>query len=520
MKFVNSRDGRGGGWSLSLRWLAVAMLLGLGAMALSDSGRVYAQDDVDVADAEGAGVDVAIDVDAPDMTMAVPDMSLPDVDEELVAIEVGADLGVGYAFDNGMLFLCAVLVLFMQAGFAMVEVGLNAAKNTVNILYKNVMDLSVGALLFFFVGFALMYPDVYSNPGMAGNGVFGFGGFGLGDYAFATDRTFSPQVDWFFQAVFAATAATIVSGAVAGRMKFTAYLIYSAILTGIIYPISGYWKWGGGFLGGDSGIFDNPDYVFQDFAGSAVVHAVGGFAGLAGAAILGPRLGRYTAEGKSVPLPGHNVAFAALGVFILWVGWYGFNPGSQLAFQGTGDIDAVVLIAVNTTLAAAAGAVLATVVSWVVFGKPDLTMSLNGALGGLVSITACCDAFSNEMSILVGAIGGIIVVLAVILLDKIRIDDPVGAFPVHGACGVWGCMTMGIFPNTHFDGWFTGFIPQAIGTFSIAGWAFFTMLIVFVVLKAIGMLRVTPEEEMSGLDISEHGMHAYPSDAIAMGSVN
>ncbi|MCM2372836.1 ammonium transporter [Aporhodopirellula aestuarii] len=421
------------------------------------------------------------------------------------------DLGVGYALDNAVLFFCAILVLFMQAGFAMVEVGLNSAKNTVNILAKNVMDLSVGALLFFIVGFGIMYPTSYMSEADAEtvSKVFAFGGTGI----YTSDdpgRTFSPQADWFFQAVFAATAATIVSGAVAGRMKFTAYLVYSAILTGLIYPISGYWKWGGGWL---------ADLGFQDFAGSAVVHAVGGFAGLAGAIFLGPRLGRYTADGKSVPLPGHNVAFAALGVFILWVGWYGFNPGSQLAFQGTGDIDATVFIAVNTTLAAAAGAFIATFVAWGLFGKPDLTMSLNGALGGLVGITACCDAFSNTMSIVVGGVAGVLVVLAIVALDKLKIDDPVGAFPVHGVCGVWGCMAMGIFPNTHFPTAFEGFVTQGIGTAAIAVWAFVCMSVIFGALKAVGHLRVTPEEEQAGLDISEHGMHAYPSDAVTGGAI-
>ncbi|MEM6779171.1 MAG: ammonium transporter, partial [Planctomycetota bacterium] len=432
-------------------------------------------------------------------------------EEAVEAADAGdADLGVGYALDNAVLFLCAVLVLFMQAGFAMVEVGLNSAKNTVNILAKNVMDLSVGALLYFVIGFGLMYPGSYGD---VSSGYFAFGGIGLDGYASASDRTFSPQVDWFFQAVFAATAATIVSGAVAGRMKFTAYLVYSAILTGIIYPISGYWKWGGGWLT----TFEN-DMAFQDFAGSAVVHAVGGFAGLAGALFLGPRLGRYTSDGKSVPLPGHNVAFAALGVFILWVGWYGFNPGSQLAFQGTGDIDATVFIAVNTTLAAGAGAVVATFVSWGLFGKPDLTMSLNGALGGLVGITACCDAFTNWWSIVVGAVAGALVVLGVVLLDKAKIDDPVGAWPVHGLCGVWGCMALGILPNTHLASGSTSFMIQLIGTASICIWSFVTMSVVFGVLKAIGMLRVSPEEEQAGLDISEHGMHAYPSDAVAGGA--
>ncbi|TWU15554.1 Ammonium transporter NrgA [Allorhodopirellula heiligendammensis] len=463
-------------------WLMMVLLLGMTGIGTSLASVVSAQDEVatvtEVAEVSDAGGD--------------------------------ADLGVGYALDNAVLFLCAVLVLFMQAGFAMVEVGMNSAKNTVNILSKNVMDLSVGALLFFAVGFGLMYPTSYMSEADAEgvSKVFAFGGTGI----YTTDdaaRTFSPQTDWFFQAVFAATAATIVSGAVAGRMKFTSYLVYSAILTGLVYPISGYWKWGGGWIN---------EMGFQDFAGSAVVHAVGGFAGLAGALFLGPRLGRYTPDGRSVPLPGHNVAFSALGVFILWVGWYGFNPGSQLAFQGTGDIDAVALIAVNTTLAAAAGAFIATFVGWGLFGKPDLTMSLNGALGGLVGITACCDAFTNSMSIVVGGIAGVLVVLAIVALDRLKIDDPVGAFPVHGVCGVWGCMAMGIFPNTHFEGMFEGFVTQSIGTLAICGWSFVTMSVVFGVLKAIGMLRVTPAEEHAGLDISEHGMHAYPSDAIHSGS--
>lgn len=425
--------------------------------------------------------------------------------EEAPAEEAPAELTkadeVGYALDNLALFVCAVLVLFMQAGFAMVESGFNAAKNTVNILFKNVMDLSVGALLFWAVGFGLMYPTSYA--GAEASPYFGFGGVGIYE---VSGGTFSPQVDWLFQAVFAATAATIVSGAVAGRMKFGSYLVYSAILTGLIYPISGYWKWGGGWL---------AEMGFQDFAGSAVVHAVGGFAGLAGAILLGARIGRFNSEGKSVPMPGHNLTFATLGVFILWVGWYGFNPGSQLAFQSVSDIDATVLIAVNTTLAAAGGVLAATLISWIMFKKPDLSMGLNGALGGLVGITACCDCFSNGMSIVVGGIAGVLVVAAILVLDKLKIDDPVGAFPVHGVCGVWGCMAIGLLPNTHLDSGATSLSIQAIGTFSICGWAFGTMFIVFSVLKAVGMLRVTADEEARGLDVSEHGMRAYDGLATA-----
>ncbi len=407
------------------------------------------------------------------------------------------DLGVGYALDNTFLFLAAVLVFFMQAGFAMVEAGFNSSKNVVNILFKNSMDICVGVLLFFMVGFGIMYPTLYSDSEVSG--YFAFGGFGLDNYVITADRTFSPEVDWLFQAVFAATAATIVSGAVAGRMKVGSYLLYSALLTGLIYPISGYWKWGGGWL---------DQMGFQDFAGSAVVHGVGGFAGLAGAIILGPRLGRFL-KGKSIPMPGHSLPLAALGVFILWFGWYGFNPGSQLAFQGTSDIDATMHIALTTTLAAGAGGLCAMLLSWFMFKKPDLSMALNGVLGGLVGITACCDCMSTWMTIVVGLVSGVLVIFGVLLLDKLKIDDPVGAWPVHGLCGVWGCMAIGILPNAHLESGATSFGVQLIGTLAICGWSFVTMLILFSILKVAGVLRVSEAEEQRGLDISEHGMAAY-----------
>jgi Amt family ammonium transporter len=240
---------------------------------------------------------------------------------------------------------------------------------------------------------------------------------------------------------------------------------------------------------------------------------------LAGAILLGPRLGRFTADGRSIPIPGHNITFTALGVFILWFGWYGFNPGSKLAFQGTEAMDSVLMVAVNTTLAAAAGCCAATLMAWMMFGKPDLTMALNGTLGGLVGITAGCDAFSNHWSIAVGAIGGAIVVVGVVLLDKLRIDDPVGAFPVHGMGGVWGCLALGIIPNAHLESGATSFMIQLIGITAISVWSFVMLFALFSVLKAIGILRVKAEHEQAGLDISEHGMHAYPSDAVSGGSI-
>lgn len=438
-----------------------------------------------------------------------------EVVEEAPAEE--ADLGVGYALDNAFLMIAAVMVFFMQAGFAMVEAGFNAQKNAVNILFKNSMDICVGVILFFVVGFGLMYPGLYT--GADPSPYFGFGGVGLDGYEAAADRTFAPEVDWLFQAVFAATAATIVSGAVAGRMKVAGYLVYSAILTAIIYPISGYWKWGGGWLMqfGEQNADGEFAMGFQDFAGSAVVHGVGGFAALAGAIILGPRIGRFV-NGKSMPMPGHSLPIAALGVFILWFGWYGFNPGSQLAFQGTGDIDATMHIAVTTTLAAAAGGLIATICSWGIFGKPDLSMGLNGILGGLVGITACCDCMSTWMALVVGGVAGVIIIFGVLLLDKLQIDDPVGAFPVHGLCGVWGCMAIGFLPNTHLVDGNTTFMIQLIGTLSICAWSFGTMAVLFVVLKVTGLLRVSPEEEQTGLDISEHGMHAYPTESMSKAS--
>ncbi len=412
---------------------------------------------------------------------------------ELLTEEEGPD--EHYAINTIVMFICGVLVLFMQSGFAMLEVGLNSAKNTVNILFKNVMDLSVGIILFFFIGYGLMYPG-----GDTEGGWFGYGGVvSIANEADATGA-YHGAADFLFQAAFAATAATIVSGAVAGRMKFSAYLIYSAILTGFIYPISGMWKWGAGALDAAG---------FQDFAGSVIVHAVGGFAGLAGAMVLGPRLGRFTDGGEAKPMAGHNVTFAALGVFILWVGWYGFNPGSQLAYGSNADAAAVAYIAVTTSLSAAAGAIIAMVTAWVLFKKPDVTMALNGALAGLVGITANCDQVSTMSALVIGAVSGVLVVLAIIGLEKLKIDDPVGAFPVHGVCGVWGGIATGLFGTGSDLARGEYLWVQLYSTVVICVWAFATMYALFFVLNKLGALRVSREEEEIGLDLSEHGMSAY-----------
>ena len=411
---------------------------------------------------------------------------------------------LSYGIDNLTLFICAVLVIFMQAGFAMLTAGLNRAKNTVNILFKNFMDLCVGILLFSLIGYALMYPGNYENATILIKGVLGFGGGGINSAApstadivksYAAGKTlFHPQIDFLFQVAFAGAAATIVAGAVAGRMKFSSYLIYTAVLTGLIYPISGMWKWGGGWL---------DALKFHDFAGSLIVHSVGGFAGLAGAIVLGPRIGKFSPDGKPKAMPGHSLALATLGTFILWIGWYGFNPGSQLAFSRDGDMSAMMLIAMNTTLAAAAGGFTSMLLNWAVFKKPELSMSLNGALAGLVSITANCDAVTNGEAVLIGGIGGILVVLGVKLLDMLKIDDPVGAWPVHGLCGVWGGIATGLFGTGKLLG------VQILGSLVYPAWAFVTMFILFYILKSLKMLRVSRDEELRGLDIGEHGEEAY-----------
>ena len=405
--------------------------------------------------------------------------------------EIGFDISI----NNVWLLVTAFLVMFMQPGFAMVEAGFTRAKNTSNILMKNLMDFSIGSLTFWFIGYSIMYGGSLLG-GLIGNPLekIFFNSNGFGDYA--------DMSDLLFQTVFAATAATIVSGAMAERTKFNAYIIFSIAVTLIIYPISGHWKWGGGWL---------DQLGFQDFAGSTLVHSVGGWLGLIGAAILGPRIGKY-ANGKPKAIPGHNLAYGALGVFILWFGWFGFNPGSELSATG-GSTIAIGHIAITTNLAAAAGAVTAMFVSWMKYKRPVFSLSLNGALAGLVAITAGCNVVSPAGAVAIGAIAGIVLVYSVILFDQIlRIDDPVGAISVHGVCGALGTLLVGVFATDAgllYTGSFKLLGIQAIGVIAVGAGALGTGFILFKILKATNGLRVSKRIEEEGLDVYEHGEGAY-----------
>ncbi|MBN2337940.1 MAG: ammonium transporter [Acidobacteria bacterium] len=398
--------------------------------------------------------------------------------------------------------IAAFLVFFMQAGFALVETGFTRAKNAVNILMKNLMDFSVGSLAFFLVGFGLMFG--------ATNGLFGTTLFGLGGVEMGTSWEWTFLI---FQTVFAATAATIVSGAMAERTKFGSYLIYSAAITLVIYPVFGSWAWGNLLL------TDNHSWLaamgFHDFAGSTVVHSVGGWLALAGAIVLGPRLGKYSPEGKPNAILGHSMPLATLGVFILWFGWFGFNPGSTTA--GNGSIG---YIAVTTNLAAAAGAVMALVTAWTLLKKPDISMTLNGALAGLVAITAPCDGVSPLGAIAIGAVAGILVVLSVLFVDYVlKVDDPVGAVSVHAVNGLWGTLSFGLFSTTSGLFYGHGFRQlgvQLLGAGTAFVWAFGLGLVLFFVLKKTVGLRVSAEEEIKGLDIEEHGNEAYAGFQVFM----
>lgn len=392
--------------------------------------------------------------------------------------------------------LAAVLVFFMQAGFALLETGLTRAKNAVNIIMKNFMDVAAGGLIFFVLGFGLMF-------GTSVGGWFGSDGFFLMDIG-EQDKAWS-YAFFLFQAVFAATAATIVSGAVAERTKFTGYLVFSVIITGLIYPVFGSWAWGSLFNG--SGWLESLGFI--DFAGSTVVHSVGGWAALAGTLVVGARVGKYDQDGKPVNIPGHSLPQAALGVFILWFGWFGFNAGSTTA--GT---TAIALIAMNTFLAAGAGATAAMFTTWIQFGKPDAPMTLNGVLGGLVAITAGCANLTPGSAILAGLIAGVIVVYATEFLEK-YVDDPVGAIAVHGVCGAWGTLAAGLFDVTGGIFGTQGFAPSIVGVqlIGIAAafiWTFGVSYGLFSLLSATIGLRVNGHLEMKGLDLHEHDNKAYP----------
>ncbi|MDP4600882.1 MAG: ammonium transporter [Polaribacter sp.] len=406
--------------------------------------------------------------------------------------------------DMGMLWmlLAGILVFFMQAGFFLVESGMTDSKNAVNIAMKNFLDIAVGSLAFWFVGYSFMYgSDAFM-------GVFHWSGF-----------TFSQgAADLFFQTVFAATAATIVSGAIAGRTKYTTYAIFSIVLTAIIYPIAGGWEWNGGWLNNTDGIMPAE---FIDFAGSSIVHSVGGWAALVAAWMVGPRIGKYL-DGKPVEMHGHNQMYATLGVFILWLGWFGFNGGSQLAWGGDDAVAASQVVLV-TNLAASAGAIAALVFTWIKNGKPNLGMTLNGALAGLVSITAGCGNMTESGAVLAGLIGGILVVLSMGFIEKtLKIDDAVGAISVHGVAGAWGTLAIGLWgvDGDTGIGLFNGggaaqLGAQAIGVVAYAVWAIVLSFVFLYIIKVIfGGLRVTEEEEIQGLDISEHGSIAYPGKRV------
>ncbi|HVM55146.1 MAG TPA: ammonium transporter [Acidimicrobiales bacterium] len=412
-----------------------------------------------------------------------------------------------YILDNLWVFIAGVLVYFMQAGFALVEAGLTRAKSVANIMMKNLMDMSAGVLAFAAVGFGIAY-----GPTESLSGFLGWGGWFLDPGAYA-ESGLTIATQFFFQAAFAATAATIVSGAMAERTKFKSYFIYSFVITALIYPIVVRWTWGGGWLA-------QRDTPFSDFAGSTIVHSVGGWAALMGAIILGPRIGKFR-DGKPRAIPGHSIPFVVLGALILFIGWFGFNPGSELA----ADL-AVMDIAVTTLLAACAGACAATATIWIKAGKPDVGMAANGLLAGLVSITAGCGAFDNWGALVAGLAGGVLVVLSVLFIERRGVDDPVGAISVHGICGAWGTMAIGLFA-THDDaflgredaGLFYGggldqLVTQGIMVLSVFVFVTVASGLLFLAIKHTVGLRVSAEEEIEGLDVLEHGAPGYGPDLL------
>jgi len=419
------------------------------------------------------------------------------------------------AMDTAWTLVAAFLVMFMALGFAMLESGFCRAKNAVNILSKNFIVFALTSLSFLMLGWGFMFGDGNGFMGMSGLWLLGgadnspaTGDAYKGVYSAISWTGIPLEAKFLFQVVFTATAATIISGAVAERIKFSAFFLFSILIGALLYPITGHWSWGGGWLG---------TLGMWDFAGSTVVHSVGGWAALAGAILLGPRLGKYTKEGKINPIPGHSITSATLGVFVLWFGWFGFNPGSTMA----ADWGSIGHIALTTNTAAAAGVVAATLLTWVLFGKPDLTMAINGGIAGLVAITAPCAFVSVGSSIFIGLVAGVLVVLSVLFFDRIRIDDPVGAISAHLTCGIWGTLAVGLFaqdqfaPGTTGNGLFFGGGPQLlfaqlVGVVAVGAFIFSASFLGWSLIKATIGIRVTPEEELAGLDIGEHGIVAYP----------
>lgn len=445
---------------------------------------------------------LATDTYAQDITaesIAPTGTDLPDTVAQLVS-------GVNTVW----MLLAAMLVFFMQPGFALVEAGFTRTKNTANILMKNFVDFIFGSLLYWLVGFGIMFGlgDLFGAPHLMS---LAFDSNGLPDPASLPTEGFL-----VFQTVFCATAATIVSGAMAERTKFSMYLAYTIFISVLIYPVSGHWTWGGGWLmNGEEGSFMMNLFgtTFHDFAGSTVVHSVGGWIALVGAAILGPRIGKYGRDGKSRAIPGHNLTLAALGVFILWFGWFGFNPGSQLAAATTDDQVAISLVFLNTNLAACAGGCFALLVSWMKYGKPSLSLTLNGILAGLVGVTAGCDIVAPAGAVIIGSVCGVLMIFAVDFIDKVlKVDDPVGASSVHGVCGFTGTVLTGLFATGeglfYGGGWnFLG--AQLFGALTVGAWAAGMGFVIFKLLDKVHGLRVPGRVEEEGLDIYEHGESAY-----------
>lgn len=404
---------------------------------------------------------------------------------------------LSYALDTFYFLVSGALVMWMAAGFAMLEAGLVRAKNTTEILTKNIALYAIACIMYMLMGYNIMYPGEAVSaywPGVS----FMLGGDNATADVIASegDIYYSGMSDFFFQVVFVATAMSIVSGAVAERMKLWAFLAFAVVMTGFIYPLQGYWKWGGGFL--------DANFGFQDFAGSGVVHLCGAAAALAGVLLLGARKGKYGSNGEINAIPGANLPLATLGTFILWLGWFGFNGGSELKVSNVEEANAVALVFVNTNAAAAAGVVAALITARIMFGKADLTMALNGALAGLVAITAEPLAPTPGLASIVGAVGGVLVVFSIVTLDRLKIDDPVGAISVHGVVGMWGLLAVLL---SNGDATVTG---QLVGLVTILVWTFVASAIVWSIIKAVMGIRVTEEEEYAGVDLVECGLEAYP----------